>query len=173
MIARFLGLSVLALVSITACSKPEPPKIVPKEARVTAITPAGIEVALKVEATNPNSVTLQAQSFTGKAKLDGKWELASVTIVKPVVLPPHAPTMIDVPLTMPWQDTTALVAMATAQKPIPYVVEGTVTVGGESMNVEVPYAVSGTVTREQLAAAAKKAMPQIPGLPLPGAPPHR
>lgn len=154
-------------MGLSACSKPQPPTIVPKEARVAAISPAGIDLVLKVEATNPNSMTLSAQSFTGKAKLDGKWDLATVTISKPVVLPPREPTMIEVPLTMPWQDANALIAMSTAQKPVPYVVDGTVKVGGESLNVDIPYSVSGTISREQIAAAAMKSIPAIPALTIP------
>lgn len=148
-------------MGLSACSKPQPPTIVPKEARVAAISPAGIDLVLKVEATNPNSMTLSAQSFTGKAKLDGKWDLATVTISKPVVLPPREPTMIEVPLTMPWQDANALIAMSTAQKPVPYVVDGTVKVGGESLNIDIPYSVSGTISREQIAAAAMKSIPAL------------
>lgn len=163
----FVLLGLTSLVVLLACSKPQPPTIVPKAARVAAISPVGIDLIVQVEATNPNRVTLSAQSFTGKAKLDGKYELATVTVSKPVVLPPHQPTMIDVPLTMPWQDANALIAMSTAQRPVPYVVDGTVKVGGESLNVDIPYSVSGTITREQIAAAAMKSIPAIPGLTVP------
>ena len=159
-----------AMVALSACSKPQPPTIVPKEARVAAISPAGLDLVVKVEATNPNNVALSAQAFTGKAKLDGKWELATVTISKPVSLPAHQPTVIDVPLTMPWQDVNALIAISAAQKPVPYVVEGTVKIGGDSLNVDVPSSISGTITREELAAAAMKSIPAIPGLPAPKAP---
>jgi len=124
----------------------------------------GIDIVVKVEATNPNSVTLSAQSFTGKAKLDGKYDLATVSVTKPIVLPPKTPTMLEVPMTMPWSDATALAALASAQKPVPYVIDGMVTVGGESLNVSIPYSLSGTIAREQIIAAAMKS---IPGLSFP------
>src|SRR5689334_16719692 len=93
---------VLALVC-AACKKPLPPKVTPKEARVTAVSARGIDVLVKVEATNPNSFTLSARSVTGKAKLDGRYDMATVTIDKPVVLPPNnAPTMIEAPMMLPW-----------------------------------------------------------------------
>jgi LEA14-like dessication related protein len=155
----------------SACSKPEPPKLVPKEAKVTAVSPAGLSLLLRMEATNPNRVTLSAQSVTGKAKLDGKWDVGTVTIAKPVVLPPNVPTMIDVPLTMPWKDVTVLGALATAPGPVPYVVEGTVTVGGEKLNVDLPFSLSGTITREEIANAALRSLPTIPGLNIPTARP--
>ncbi|HVH47597.1 MAG TPA: LEA type 2 family protein [Labilithrix sp.] len=158
----FVGLTAALLSS--ACSKPEPPRLTPKEAQVTAVGPAGINVLLKMEATNPNRVTLSAQSVTGKAKLDGKWDMGTVTITKPVVLPPGVPTMIDVPMTLPWTDMKTLAALAAAPGPVPYVVEGTVTVGGERLNVDVPFTLSGTITREQIAGALLKSLPTIPGL---------
>lgn len=148
----------------SGCQKPEPPQITPKEARVVAINPQGLELVLKVEAINPNRVTLSAQSFSGKAKLDGKWEMGAVTVTKPVVLPPNAPTVIDVPMTMPWRDMQSLAALAGTQRPVPYVVEGTVRIGGERINVDVPFSLSGTITREQVTNAALRSLPAIPGL---------
>src|SRR5688572_9879969 len=98
-----IGLACTLALGSGACKKPDPPKLTPKEARVTAITTRGIDVLLKVEATNPNGMTLSARSVTGKAKLDGRYDLATVTIEKPVVLPPNnVPTMIEAPLSLPW-----------------------------------------------------------------------
>jgi LEA14-like dessication related protein len=170
--SRLLSLGLAGALLATACQKPEPPRITPKEARVTAVGPNGLEILLKVEALNPNRVTLSAQSFTGKAKLDGKWDLGTVTVAKPVVLPPNVPTMIDVPMTMPWTDLQALGALAATARPVPYSVDGTVAIGGESLNVNVPFAMTGTITREQIAGAALKALPSIPGL-FPPPPPQR
>ncbi len=154
---------VLAFVC-AACKKPVPPKLTPKEVRVTAVSTRGIDVLMTVEATNPNSITLSARSVTGKAKLDGRYDMATVTIDKPVVLPPNVPTMIEAPMTLPWTDLGALQVLAQSAKPVPYTVEGTVAVGGENLNVDVPFTVSGTITREQIAAAALKSLPAIPGL---------
>lgn len=164
LIATLLFSTLLLLVGGSACSKPEPPKIVPKEAKVTAIGPAGLEVLLKVEATNPNSITLSAQSFTGKAKLDGKHEMGTVTVNKPVTLPPNTPTMIDVPMTLPWTDAKVLASLVAVQRPVPYVVDGSVKVGGERLQVDVPFSLSGSITREQMVGAAVKSLPIVPGL---------
>jgi LEA14-like dessication related protein len=153
----------------TGCQKPAPPHITPKEARVVAVSPQGLDILLKVEATNPNNFTLSAQTISAKAKLDNRWDMGSVTIAKPVVLPPNTPTMIDVPMTMPWRDLNALGALASApaQKPVPYSVEGSAKIGGERLNVDVPFALSGTISREQIAGAAMKSFPSIPGVKLP------
>lgn len=164
---RFLFAGLAGALLVSACSKPEPPRLEPKEVRVTAVGPAGFDILVRIEATNPNRVTLSAQSFTGKARLDGKWDLGSVTITKPVVLPPNAATMIDVPMTLPWTDVKALAALATATAPVPYVIDGTAAIGGETLSVSLPYSISGTLTREQVVGAALKALPVIPGLTAP------
>ena len=71
MLNRFTLLAALVLVT-ASCKKPEPPTIVPKEAKVTAVGPAGVTMQVKVDAVNPNSYPLTAQSITARAKLDGK-----------------------------------------------------------------------------------------------------
>lgn len=160
--------SVLVTLFGLACSKPQPPTIVPKAVRVQGASAAGLELVISVEATNPNSVTLSAQAFSGSAKVDGKYDLGTVTVSKPVSLPPQQATPIEVPLTLPWQDANTLLALAAAQKPsYPYVISGDVTIGGESINVKVPYSMSGTITQQQIAAAAMRSIPQIPGLTIP------
>ena len=166
----FAGLFATALAT-SACSKPEPPTLVPKEVKVTAVSTAGLSVLVKTEATNPNRITLSVQSVTGKAKLDGKWDLGTVTIAKPAVLPPNVPTMVDVPLTMPWKDVSVLGMLASSPGPVPYDIEGTVTIGGEKLNVDLPFRLSGTITREEIANAALRSLPVIPGLTIPTAQP--
>ena len=53
---------------------------------------------------------------------------------------------------------------------MPYTVDGTATVGGERLNVDVPFKLSGTMTPEQLQGALMKSLqglPAIPGLTVP------
>lgn len=155
------------LTTLSGCQKPVPPQITPKEVRVVALGPQGLEVLLKVEATNPNKLTLSVQSISAQAKLDNRWDMGAVAIAKPIVLPSNTPTMIDVPLTMPWSDVTALRTLASNPNPIPFAVEGFAKVGGERLNVDLPFAISGTITREQMVNAAMKGLPAIPGLKFP------
>ena len=149
-------------IALAACEKPQPPSITPKEVRVTTVSPAGLDVVVRVEATNPNGFTLSAQSVTAKAKLDGRWEMGTITIAKPVVLPPRTPTVLDVPMTLPWSDMTAIATLATVPRPVPYVIDGTVRIGGEKLNADVPFTIGGTITREQLANAAMKGLQGLP-----------
>ena len=52
-----------------------------------------------------------------------------------------------------------------AQKPvIPYVIDGTVNVGGERLNVDLPYSVAGSVTQAQIMQATMKGLSNVPGL---------
>lgn len=155
-----LGLSL----SLAACSKPDPPQITVKEARIIGLDANGVTVQVRVDATNPNAVALSVQSVTGNVKLDGKHDLGTITVPKPVSLPAKATTPLDVPLVAKWQSLATLTQLAAAQRTIPFTVDGTVAVGGESLSINVPFQTSGSVTREQLTEAAIRSIPQIPGL---------
>ncbi|MBL8610095.1 MAG: LEA type 2 family protein [Myxococcales bacterium] len=153
-----------ALALASGCARPDPPTITPKEAKITAIDPSGIDVVLAVDAENPNRVALTARSVTASVKLDGRYALAPVTVTKPITLPAAKKTSFDVKLHVPWQDVQTLVSLGLANRAIPYTVTGTVTVGGERLNVDVPYTINGTITREQLIGTGLRSLPKIPGL---------
>lgn len=166
MLTRFLAIAALVLVS-AGCKKPEPPHITPKEAKVTMVGPAGVTMEVKVEAMNPNSYALTAQSITAHARLDGKYDLGTVTVPQAIALPAEKPTEITASMTMPWADVQTLAGLMGTQRPVPYSVEGTAKIGGEKLNVDVPFAVTGTITRDQIIGAAARGLPAIPGLALP------
>lgn len=168
---RWLGLALLALFTLlAACSKPVPPQLAPKGVRVAAVSPAGLDVVITVTATNPNAFDLTAQSFAGKAKVAGKYDLGTVTVTKPVTLPSKQATDIDVPMTLPWTNLAAMAELAQARAPVPYTVDGTATIGGKSLNADVPFSISGTITPQQFQAAVLKNIPAIPGLTIPAHP---
>lgn len=159
-------LPALALLSFS-CTKPDPPVLTPKSAKVTEVTPAGVGLALSVEAYNPNGVDLSARSVTGKIVLDGKYDLGTTTVSKPVSLPAGARTTLDIPLSVAWNDMTALATLATSNRAAPYTVDGTVTVGGERLNVDLPFHMTGVITHDELVQATMRSIPAIPGLKLP------
>ena len=66
---------------------------------------------------------------------------------------------------MKWKGLGGLASLAQAKKPVPYTVEGTATVGGESLNVDVPFKLEGKITPEQVQQALVKSLKGIPGLP--------
>jgi len=152
--------ALVAGLFVLACQKPAPPQITPKEATVTSVAPQGLGLKVTVEATNPNAFALSAQSMTAKARLESGGELGTATVDTPITLPPNVPTPIAVQMTLPWSDVRTLGTVAMAGRPLDYVVEGTVKIGGR-INVDLPITLRGTITREQAAAAALKAIPGL------------
>ncbi len=159
--------AAVALV-LVACAKPEPPRLTPLSAKVTAISTLGIDVALRLEAENPNDHAITARSLTATITLDGRHVLGTVTVPHNIKLPAHQKTILDVPVSSRWKDLAGLTTLAMAGKDVPYRIEGSMELGGDMVSVNVPFTVAGTVTREQLAQAALSSLPQIPGL-VPGA----
>ena len=153
-----------AAVALTACSRPEPPTLTPELAKVTAISAAGIDLQVRLEAYNPNSVELSARSMKANVKLNGKYDVGTVTVPTPLALPPKKRTKMDVPLSVKWRDLSGIAALAANQAGVPYEVDGTVSLGGDTLNVDVPFHMGGTVTRDQLMRVVASSLPQIPGL---------
>ena len=161
--ALFL-VSTFTLLVAGACSKPLPPQLTPKEAKVTSVDPTGFDMRVKMEAFNPNGFELSVRSVVAHVVVDGTHDLGTVTAAQPMSLPANARTLIDVPLNMKWKGAVNLATLAASRRPIPYVVDGTATVGGESLNIDVPFKLQGTMTPEQLQAAGLKSLQNIPGL---------
>jgi len=158
-------IAVAALQS-SGCSKPEPPQITVKDAKVTEVDLGGLTVAVNADAYNPNKIPLTIQSVTGTVRVDGKYDLGSVTVSKAMSLPAGAHTPVSVPLAMKWQNVTTMTALATSTQSIPYTVTGTVAVGGEQLSLELPFQVQGTLTREQITQAVVRSLPAgLPGFP--------
>lgn len=156
----------LAAFPSFGCSKPEPPQITVKDAKVTNVDLAGLTVSVNAEAYNPNKIGLTIQSVTGSAKLDGKYDLGAVTVSTPMSLPAGARTPITVPLAMKWQNAMTVTAIAASAESIPYTVAGSVAVGGERLSIELPFEVQGTLTRAQIMQAAIRSIPTgLPGFP--------
>lgn len=147
-----------------ACSKPQPPQLTPKEAKVTSVDLAGFDMTVKMDAVNPNGISLSIQRVVAHVIVDGTQDLGTVTASQPIDLPASSRTAIDVPMTVKWKDATSLALIAAARRPVPYVVDGTATVGGERLNVDVPFKMVGTLTPEQLQQAGMRSLQNIPGL---------
>lgn len=149
---------------IAACSKPQPPQLTPKEAKITSVDIAGFDMRVKMEAFNPNSVELSVRTVVAHVIVDGTQDLGTVTSAQPFSLPPNVRTVIDVPLTVKWKSVGSLAQIAAAKRPVPYTVDGTATIGGESLNIDVPFKLQGTLTPEQLQSAVVKSLQGLPGL---------
>ena len=159
-----VALSLVALV-VVGCSKPDPPVLTPQSAKVTGVTFAGVSLELRLEAFNPNSSELSARSVTGKVVLDGRVDLGTAKVASAIRLPAGARTTLDVPLALTWTDVSALAVLASSNRAIPYTIDGTVTVGGERLNVDLPFHMDGSITHEEMVQATSRSLP--PGVKLP------
>ena len=160
----FAALLVGAVV-LSACSKPQAPTLVPKEATVTDVSLTGFDMTVKLDAFNPNSFPIAVRSMSAHVIVNGNQDLGTVTSNTPINLPANAHTLVDAPLNVKWKGAAGIASLAQARQPVPYVVDGTATVGGESLNVDVPFKLTGTITPQQLQTAAQKSLQNaLPGL---------
>lgn len=159
------SLLLAAALSLVACSRPEPPTLKPEVAAVTAVTAQGIDLRVQIQAYNPNGIDLTTRSVKATVLLDGKIDVGTVTVPTPLKLPAKAWTRIEAPLSVKWQDLTSIATLAAQSRGVPYQVNGTVAIGGETLNVDLPFRLAGTLTHEQLVTVIGNS---LPGLPLPG-----
>jgi LEA14-like dessication related protein len=156
---------------LAGCAKPQPPELTVKQVKVSRVDFMGVEIAVDVDAFNPNSIELSARRVTGQVVIDGRYDLGTVTVERPMVLPAKAKTSISAPIALSWQNVTVLGAIATSNRPVPFAVSGTVNIGGERLNIDVPFTAQGIITPQELAQAAAHSLPaglpKIPGLTAP------
>ncbi len=132
---------------------------------VKSISLTGLQIDIQVDATNPNGSDLTAQKVTGKVAINGQ-PLGTIEVPQNTVLPANKTTSITATLNSPWQNVQMLAPLAATGKPIPYTVDGTVTVGGAHLNVDLPFHLDGVVTPQQMRAAVAASLPKgMPALP--------
>ena len=158
----FIFMLALLAFALVGCAKPEPPVLTAKEATVVGVTAAGVDLRAQIEAFNPNKVDLSARSVTATLKLDGTYDIGTVTIERAIAIPAGARVMLDVPIAIKWSDLTPLVAVAAKNTDVPYQVVGTVNVGGERLNVDLPFKIDGVMTHDQIMKATLRSLPPFP-----------
>jgi len=157
------SLALAAFVLLAGCFRPQTPEITVESATVTSMTPEGMGMKIHADAYNPNSFDLTARSLTAKITCSGKYDMGTVTSNTPLTLGAGKHTKIDVPLAVKWDDLPQLALLAATNAAVPYVIEGAVAVGGETLNVNVPLRLEGDFTHEQIVQAAKKSLPAALG----------
>jgi LEA14-like dessication related protein len=165
-LGRVAAISIFAsfLATGAACSKPKDPQLTPQEAKVTSVDMTGLDLRVKMDAFNPNGFPLAVRKITAHVVVDGSHDLGTVTIPQPIDLPAKAHTTVDVPMKVEWESVASLVAMTSAKRPLGYVVDGTATVGGEKLNVELPFKLQGVISPHELQQAAINSLRGTPGL---------
>lgn len=161
------ALALALALAVSGCSRPDPPQLTPEQAQVKSLTPAGIDLLVRLEAYNPNSVDLSALSVKARVKLDGRMDLGSVKVATPLSLPAGKRTKLDVPLSVRWNDLPSVVVLATSNRSVPYEINGTVELGGDVLSVNVPFRMEGTISHDEMVRATVKSLPKIsiPGMP--------
>jgi late embryogenesis abundant protein len=161
-LAGFFTVALLIGHVLAACGRPKPPTITPEKGELTSIGPDGVHITLHLGVENPNRFDLSARSVTGRVVLDGKYDVGSVAVSQPFRLPPGQVTRISVPTTFALRDLPAVVGLALSNRDLTYDVNGSVNLGGDSLNVNLPFHLSGELTHEQLLKATVNSLPRFP-----------
>lgn len=159
-----IAAAVVSGTSASGCSKPEPPRLTPKSATLTKIDLEGVDVRAVFDAFNPNGFGLAVRRVTGRVVVDGRFDLGTVSVDKPVALPAGITTTIEVPLSWKWNGPGVVGALSAAKRAVPYTVEGVATIGGDRLSVDAPFTLHGTITEEQVVAIALRALEKLPRL---------
>src|SRR5689334_9235884 len=80
-------LLVILAVSGVACSKPKPPELKPVSAQVSALRPDGVELAVVLDAHNPNSFPIVCSGVTAKLETQSGAALGSGSTVEAFSIP--------------------------------------------------------------------------------------
>ena len=160
-------LGAACAVAVVACTKPSPPQVTAKSARVTNVSLQGIDLEAELVAYNPNDIDLHIQSVTAKVVLDHRYDVGTFTENKPITLPAKKRTNVQVPVHVRWADMMGLVELATSKRDIDYLIDGDVELGAEMLRLQIPFQVHGVVTHQQMqqaAGGALRGLPKIPGV---------
>ncbi len=158
----WLSLVLCPLFAI-ACSKPKPPELTPRSVQVSAITPESVELAVLLDARNPNAFPILASSVTASVALQDGTPLGTGSSTEPISIPGDGTAPITCKLAVRFSSGSALLPYAMAMKPLPYRLNGTAKIGGEHLNVDVPFTIDGVLTPEQVAVAGLRGATKLLG----------
>jgi LEA14-like dessication related protein len=150
---------LLALLVLAGCARPDPPQITPEKVAIGAVTPTGVELRATMQAFNPNGFDLTAQEVKAKITLNRTYDVGSVASSKTLTLPSGKTTTLEVPLAVTWTDLPQVIALAALAESVPYAVDGTIAVGGQTLHLDVPFHLEGTLSHAQLVEATKRSLP--------------
>lgn len=157
------------LVLVAACSKPEPPKVTPKSARVSSIDARGLGLTVELDVYNPNRFPLVAKSVSGSLEVGSGVELGRARSEPQGSIPANGSSTVSSELLVSWTNAAALAPYALSNNPVPYTFKGIATIGGEKLNVDVPFTIKGELTRDQVVSIGLRGLSPT-AIPVPTAP---
>lgn len=166
LVARALCTGLVSLCGVGGCAKPEPPTIKPHAAKLESVTARGITLQTVLDVHNPNKFPLKASKVTATLTFDQKVKLGPIDIPHELDLPGGKITKLTVDIPATWESAAQVTGLAASASKIPYVIAGTVVIGGKSLNAKVPFEIEGSVSRAELLKAGIEGLPtiDIPGL---------
>jgi LEA14-like dessication related protein len=145
---------LLLLVVLPACSKPQPPTLTPRSARVASISPSSVQIEVELSAHNPNGFPLVGRDVTASFELQDGTGLGTAVSRDSFSIPAEGDANVLTKLDVQWTSLAALAPYALGGKPVPYRLRGKARLGGEKLNVEVPFQLDGVLTAEQVVAVS-------------------
>lgn len=157
--AAILAAAVLA--APLSCSRPEPPALTPEVARVTAVTPQGLELDVQVRVDNPNAFPLLAERVAGTLYVGGDQKLGDGVAKPGSSIPARGSALVPSRIQVRWADVSVLGPLL-LREAVPYTFRGDVTLGGEDLNVTLPFSLTGQLSRSQLLSAGLRGLSSPP-----------
>ena len=161
-----LGCLLTLLSFMVGCSKPEPPTIKPHSAKLKTVSATGVTLETVLDVHNPNAFPLKARKVTATLTFGKTVKLGPVVVPHQLNLPGGKITKLTVEIPATWESAAQVAGLAASAAKIPYVIDGTVVIGGESLNAKVPFEIGGNVSRAELLKAGLEGLPtlNLPGL---------
>jgi LEA14-like dessication related protein len=144
-----LALLILAF-AVTACSRPVPPTVTPREVRVTRVDPTRLVLSVVLDVNNPNSFSIVAQAVDGALGLENGTVLGHARVPLQTSIPAKSTSQVTSELSVPWANLPALAPFALSGVDVRFRFRGTATIGGENLNVGVPFELAGVLNRAQV-----------------------
>ena len=152
---RLRSRGVIGLVALTlavACVRPKAPTITPKSAQVRAVDATGVTLTVTFDVANPNRFPLIVHAVDGRFSLGGDAgiELGKAHAEPASNIPAEGTSTVSSEIAVGWTNLAALTPFILSPAAVPYRFDGSATLGGENLNLNLPFTVTGELTRAQL-----------------------
>lgn len=141
--------AAVLLCTLAACARPQPPTVTPTVARVVQVTNTGVELEVLLTVHNPNGFDLSARAVEGTLYLDGETKLGTGQAVPGGSIPAKGSAEVRSQVQLAW-DSVPQLQKFLGREQVPYNFKGSVTVGGDALELSLPFELKGTLTRAQL-----------------------